>query len=198
MPRFLNLRRSCLMIGLVWAAAIGSIRAGDSAEEKVARLRIAFDPHLRETAVAADQAAFFDGPRSGEPKADAVLHLQKMVVTEFRQQLVERDLLTPSGKLDLAKQVYLTPVYQKILGPLSQVAAYYFDFLAILGGWHPNDGEAMALYEDDAQKRRNSEMTELISLDRLSRREPGQARLDKPVIPLPAKLGIVINNQSTP
>ena len=198
MPRPLNLRRSALIIGLVWAGAFGAIRAGEAVEDKVARLRIAFDPHPRATAVAGDRPAFADGPSSGEFAADDVLHLQKMVVAARRQQLIERDLLTPSGKLDLARQLYLTPVYQKTLGPLSQVAAYYFDFLAIFGGWHPNDAEAMALYEDDAQKRRNTEMAELISLDRFSRREPGQARLDNPEKLSPTKLGIVINNQSTP
>lgn len=186
------------MIGLIWAGAIGPIRAGEPAEDKVAQLRFTFDPHAQETAVAAGKAAFTDEQPTGEFTADDVLHLRKMIVTERRQQLIERDLLTPKGRLDLAKKRYLAPAYQKTLGPLSQVAAYYFNFLAILGGWHPNDGEAMALYEDDAQKRRNTEMTDLISLARFGELEPGQTRLDKPLERSPAKAGIVINNHSTP
>ncbi len=198
MSRFLNLRRSGLMIGLIWAGAIGTIRAGEPAEDKIARLHVSFDSHARETAGAADKVALADEQPNGEFTADDVLHLRKMIVTERRQQLIERDLLTPKGRLDLAKKRYLTPAYQKTLGPLAQVAAYYFDFLAIFGGWHPNDAEAMLLYEDDAQKRRNTEMAELLSLARFGGPEPGQIRLDKPLDRSRAKVGIVINGNSTP
>jgi hypothetical protein len=198
MPCFHNLRRSVMMIGLIWAGAVGTIRAGETAEDKVARLRFAFDPHVGETEVVAGKPALADEQPAGEFTADDVLHLRTMIVTERRQQLIERDLLTPKGLLDLAKKRYLTPVYQKTLGPLSQVAAYYFNFLAIFGGWHPNDGEAMALYEDDAQKRRNTEMTELINLARFDMLEPGQTRLVKPLERSPAKAGILINIHSTP
>ncbi len=187
-----------MMIGLIGAGAIGTIRAQEPAEDKVARLRFTFTPQARETAVAADNAASTDEQPAGEFTADDVLHLRKMIVTGRRQQLIERDLLTPKGRLDLAKKVYLTPVYEKTFGPLSQVAAYYTDFLAIFGGWHPNDGEAMALYEDDAQKRRNTEMTDLMNLVRLGELEPGQIRLDQPLARPPAKAGILINGHSTP
>jgi len=186
------------MIGLIWAGAIGTIRAGEPAEDKIARLRLTFDSHARETAVATDKIALADEQPSGEFTADDVFHFQTMIVTSPSQQLIERDLLTPKGRLDLAKKRFLTPAYQKTLGPLSQVAAYYFNFLTILGGWHPNDGEAMALYEDDAQKRRNTEMTELISLARFGGMEPGQTRLDKPSEHSRAKAGILINGHSTP
>jgi hypothetical protein len=187
-----------MLIGLIWAGAIGSIQGGEPAEDRVARLRFTFDPQARETAVAAGKAALADEPPAGEFTADDVLHLRKMIVTGSRPQLIERDLLTPKGRLDLAKKVYLTPVYEKTFGPLSQLAAYYTDFLAIFGGWHPNDGEAMALYEDDAQKRRNTEMADLMNLVRLGELEPGQIRLDKPLARSPAKAGILINGHSTP
>jgi hypothetical protein len=187
-----------MVIGLIWAGAIGSIRAGEPADDKVARLRFAFDAYAQEMAVAAGKAAFTDEQPIGEFSADDMLHLQKMIVTERRQQLTERDLLTSKGLLDLARKRYLTPVYQKTLGPLSQLGAYYFNFLAILGGWHPNDAEAMVLYENDAQKRRDTEMAELLRLARSGGLEPGQIRLDKPLNRSPGKVGILINNHSTP
>ena len=191
------------MFGLFVAGAIARTVAGETADDRVARLNIAFDPKAREAADAAGPVASTGEQPTGEQPTgeftlDDMLHLRTVVVTARRQPMIERDLLTPAGRLDLAKKRYLTPVYQRTFGPLSQVAAYYFDFLATLGGWHPNDAEAMVLYEDDAQKRRNTEMAELINLDRLGALEPDQVGLGKPLERSPVKAGILVNSGSTP
>ena len=54
----------------------------------------------------------------------------------------------------------------------------------------------MALYENDAQMRRNTEMAELIDLNRFG--GPSPIRLDKPVAGSAAKVSIGIGNSSTP
>ncbi len=50
-------------------------------------------------------------------------------------------------------------------GPLSQIAAYYFNFLSILNGWHPNEAEALTLYRQDERLKMLGEMDSLIRLE---------------------------------
>ena len=90
MPCLLKLRRLGMMIGLIWAGAIGTIRAGEPADDRVARLGVTFDSPARETAVVAGNVAFGDEQPGGEFTADDVLHLRKMIVTVRRPQLIER------------------------------------------------------------------------------------------------------------
>jgi hypothetical protein len=53
--------------------------------------------------------------------------------------------LTDGAKLEIAEKRYISPLYRVTFGPLSQVAAYYFNFLSVLHGWHPNEAEALRL-----------------------------------------------------
>jgi hypothetical protein len=129
----------------------------EDADNKIARLGFTFDPKAHEQAGAKENS-------DSEIQTDNnVLRLPKYQVTGKRLPFNEREILTPKGRLVLAKKTYLTPAYQKTLGPLSALAG----FLANpLGGWQPNDPEAMALYEDVQQKRRNTEMKYLAGMAR--------------------------------
>ena len=91
--------------------------------------------------------------------------LKPYVITTPRVKLTERDVLTDQAKLALAKKTQLTPLYQVTFGPLSQLGAYYFDWLSILGGWHPNDLEALVLYRQEEDVRRKNEMDSLMRLE---------------------------------
>jgi hypothetical protein len=67
--------------------------------------------------------------------------------------------------VEFAKLKYTSPLYRATFGPLAQVATYYFNFLSILGGWHPNEAEAMTLYMEDDRARIAKEINELARLD---------------------------------
>ncbi len=84
-----------------------------------------------------------------------------------RVKFKEHDILTGKGRLALAEKQQLTPLYRVTFGPLSQLAAYYFDWTSILGGWHPNQVEAMVLYRQEEDLRRQREMDDLIRLETL-------------------------------
>lgn len=96
--------------------------------------------------------------------APAPYRLPPYYVREKELRLKERELLTEHGKLLYAKKRFLSPSYQKIFGPLSQLAGYYLNFLSLFGGWHPNDAEARVLME---QEERLERMRELSNLSRL-------------------------------
>jgi len=115
------------------------------------KLRFHFDP-VREPVEVVDV----------DPRPPLVL--PDFEVRDARLNLSERDVLTQKGLLSEAKQKYLSPVYQKTLGQLAAVAAFYFNPLAIFGGWHPNDGEAAALYQEDERLRRRRDSEALIDL----------------------------------
>jgi hypothetical protein len=99
--------------------------------------------------------------------APAPYRLPPYYVREKELRLRETELLTDRGKLLYAKKRFLSPVYQKVFGPISQLASYYFNFLNILGGWHPNDAEAMALLQDEERKERIQEAAALSRLERI-------------------------------
>jgi hypothetical protein len=110
-----------------------------------------------------------------------ILRLSKYVVTDERVRLEEREMLTSKGRLEVAKPRYLTPMYQKTLGPLIAVATLLANPLR---GWTPNAPEAMALYEDDEQKRRNTEIKDLMDLATpsasLEKKPPAKKKPKKP------------------
>jgi hypothetical protein len=86
-----------------------------------------------------------------------------------RMRLNEKNTLSDKGRVEYAEKQYLSPLYQKTFGPLAQLATYYFNFLSILGGWHPNEAEAMALYDDDERLERMKEMNDLVRLETIGK-----------------------------
>lgn len=110
----------------------------------------------------------FNFPLENAPQVGGVL--AAVIVRAKRIQLTERDVLTDSGRLQIAKTRCLSPLYQAVGGPLSQLATYYFYPFSILGGWHPNDAEAMMLYRQEERLEMLSEMDHLIQLETLEDR----------------------------
>ena len=165
-----GLRGTC-----VWLALAGTAGATD-----VSHLGFTYDPKIHVAAEAAAAAKAAAEPGEGTASADGVLHLPKYVVAKKRQELVGRELLSDKGRLELAKQRYISPVYAKTLGPLAALAG----FLANpLGGIVANNAEAMALYEDDERKRRNLEAADLDSLVKLSDQLKSIVPIDAPAKP---------------
>jgi len=154
------------LMGIVW---IGSAGAAEDTDKKVTKLGFAFDQQAHDVVVAATSAAPFTENHEAEVPVDDLLQLPKYVVTGKSVPLQEREVLSPTGKLDLARKTYLTPAYQKTIGLLAAVASLLNN---PLGGWQPNDPEAMALYEDTEQLHRKTEMKELADLAALS--NPGK------------------------
>jgi hypothetical protein len=150
-----------MAFGLMGSLWLGTLGADEDQDKKFARLGFAFDQHAHDEAVAAASA----DPPAGEngnagTSSDDVLQLPKYTVTGKRVPFKEREVLSPKGRLDLAKKTYLTPAYQKTFGLVEAVASL---FMNPMGGWQPNNPEAMALYEDTEQMRRNTEMKELLN-----------------------------------
>ena len=138
--------------------------AAGGPEQKTARLGFVFDQHAHDVAAAGNADPEDKNHGSGVP-SDDVIHLPKYFVTEERMPFTTREVLTPEGRVTLANKRYISPVYRKTLGPLAAVAALLMN---PLGGWRPNDAEAMTLYEGDECKRRKMETAELMKLDALS------------------------------
>lgn len=103
----------------------------------------------------------------------SVVRMATVIVGGRREKLPTDELLTPYGKVQYAEKAYLSPTYRAMIGPLAQIATYYFDFTAILGGWHPNRAEAMTIYNEEMRVKRASAMKELIKLDRVGRKAEG-------------------------
>jgi hypothetical protein len=108
-------------------------------------------------------------PRSPPPHgltlwSDEPTVLSPMQVSARPLKLSETEVLTEKGLLEYAKIRYTTPLYRVTFGPLAQLGMYYFNFLTILGGWHPNDAEAMAFYHEGERVRIVSEVDSLVSL----------------------------------
>lgn len=91
--------------------------------------------------------------------------MPKLIVVPRSGFPQERELLTNHGRLELAKKRFTPPLYRATLGPLSQLATYYFNFLSILGGWHPNDAEALTLYAESERVQRLHDFDDLVSLE---------------------------------
>lgn len=150
---------------LVWAVtllAAVSVRADATKPAgRAARLGFTYDPTVRAAAQAEEKRATLElGP--AEP---GVVRLPNYEVVERPLIFTEDELLTPQGRVDLAKKRYLAPIYQKTIGPIAAVAGLLAN---PLGGWRPNSPEALALYYDDDMKRRNGEMRDLVGVARLA------------------------------
>ena len=151
---------------LAWIVWLGTPCAAEDLENKVARLGFKFDQRAHDAAVAAAKASSEREDRGPEVLADGVIRLPKYYVNEERMPFSTREILTPEGQLAVAKKRDISPVYAKTLGPLSAVASLLMN---PLGGWQPNDPEAMALYKDEEQKQRNADMKALMRLDAAGR-----------------------------
>lgn len=174
-PRSSSAGLLLILIGTVGFALSGhgassddSPAAGSSASENhrhqsVDRLGIKFNPNPQDekNSPAVPRLAAID-------PADASLDVTKLepfIVKGPRVKITERELLTKKGTLALARKTQLTPLYEVTFGPLSQVGSYYFNWLTILGGWNPNNAEAMTLYRQEEEVRRDKEMSDLMRLE---------------------------------
>jgi hypothetical protein len=133
-----------------------------------ARLGLKFSPPAKEeessVVVPRSPSAVFP-----DPVAPGTVLLPTFVITERRVKLTEKSVLSDKGRLEIAEKQCLTPLYRVTFGPLAQIATYYFDFLSILGGWHPNELEARELYREEERLRMLSEMDSLIRLETIDR-----------------------------
>lgn len=120
------------------------------------RLGIPFKPPARES-----DSAFLVARTP-----DTVL-LPRFVVKDTRVKLTQGDVLTERATLAMAEDLYLSPLYRVAFGPLMQVAAYYFNPLSLIHGWHPNEAEARTLYKQDERLRKLGELDSLIGLELL-------------------------------
>ena len=158
------LRGGCwLMVVGIWSAGQTTGWAEAPAGSAASRLGIHFDQKAHDAAVAKKRA--LDGGIFAEPHDADVIRLPKYVVKEERFPLEEYELLTPKGRVAVAEKRYLTPIYQKTVGPLMAIATFLND---PLGGWRPNAPEAIAIYEDFENVRRRERTKELTSLAALA------------------------------
>jgi len=146
------------------------LRAEEAQEEKTTdKLGYHYDPGVRETKGAPETVLV----RSIEPPE---VVMDRVLVTAKKLNLEPHEMLTPRGRMVEAKKKYLSPVYQKTFGPLTQLAGYYFNWLSILGGWHPNESEAYLFAEQDERVRIIETLSELERLDRLGRQPQAQPK----------------------
>jgi hypothetical protein len=138
--------------------------SSDSRRDTVERLRFRFS--VEPSTESGPSSATVSNTEADAPPP-GVTRLPRFEVRDRRLDLTEREVLTDRGLVDSAKQRYLSPVYQKTFGQLSQLALLYFNPLALLGGWHPNDAEAMTLYEQDERLRRMRRSDDLLDLYRV-------------------------------
>jgi len=160
--------RLVIAAGLLAGVWFGTLSAAETVDEKTARLGFAFDPLGNDAAVTAPVANGEGETLGPGTLADGVIRLPKYIVTGERMPFTARELLTPEGRIAIAKKRYTSAVYQKTFGPLSNIYALIYN---PQGGWNPNTPEAMALYEDAEQMRRNQEMKELMRLDALTEKK---------------------------
>jgi len=99
------------------------------------------------------------------PHDPEVVEMAPLIVWGTRVKLAETDVLTDTAKLEIAEKKYISPLYRVTFGPLSQVAAYYFNFLSVLHGWHPNEAEALTLYRQDERLKMLGELGSLAELE---------------------------------
>lgn len=85
-----------------------------------------------------------------DPISPGTVLLTPFHVEEPRVKLTEKNLLT---------------LYRVTFGPLSQIATYYFDWMSILGGWHPNELEARELYRDEERLNMLSYLDNLVRIE---------------------------------
>lgn len=113
-------------------------------------------------------------------------------VTTPRALPTEKEMQTEKATLEIAKKTQLTPLYRYTFGPLSQLGTYYANWLSILGGWHPNDLEAMVLYRQEEDLRRKVELDSLTRLEKLYDAKDAELLHLTPLQAPPAKPGLFI------
>ena len=101
------------------------------------------------------------------PPDPEVVKMEPFIVKDNRVKLTEADVLTDAAKLEIAEAKFLSPLYRVTFGPLNQVAGYYFNFLSILYGWHPNEAEAKTLYRQDERLKMLGELDSLARLEKI-------------------------------
>jgi hypothetical protein len=148
------MKSACLVVALWSAVTLGAQPAPSAVE----RLAIPYLPAPDQGPTAASETT---------PAAGVVI-MPKFDVKDDRIRLADDDVLTNQGILASAKKEYLSPVYQSVFGPLVQVGTYYLDFLSLLGGWHPNDTEALLFYQQHERLRKMGEWDDLIRLAKLT------------------------------
>lgn len=199
MTSVFSLQWTAVAIFLLAASWAGTTYAAEEVEKKNERLGFKFDPRTQVAAL--DNTGKLTTEKSladieAAASADDMLHLSKVIVTGKRIPFNARDVLTPAGRLDFAKKTYLTPAYEKTFGPLGAMASYYFNFQAIFGGWRPNDADAVALYADADQKRRNIEMNSLLEATAFGRPVSNPNQLSKSG--KKSGWGLIVPHLSTP
>jgi hypothetical protein len=157
-----SFRRPILGAALLLRIAT-SVDAEASGNETANRLGFHFDQKAHEAAVAA--RAKEGGAFLNEPVDPDVIRLPKYTVRDKKVWSSDFSMETPKGRIEKAKKQYLSPMYQKTLGPIAAAAAFLHN---VLGGWNPNTPEAMAIYEDNEALRRRNEMSELNGLSELA------------------------------
>jgi hypothetical protein len=144
----------CTIVGtLATTAGAQSTSTGGSA----ARLGFRFDARAH----AAAEAVSGSDSLAAEPPPPGVVRLPRHVVIGERVPLGGDDLLTPAGKVEVAKRRHLSPLYRTTFGPLSAVLSLINN---PLGGWNPNGPEAMALYEEAQRQRRSAQEADLAGI----------------------------------
>jgi hypothetical protein len=153
------MKSACLVLAL-WSVAALSAQPAPSAAE---RLAIPYVPAPEQAPAAAGDIT----PAAG------VIVMPKFDVKDDRIRLDNEDVLTNQGILASAKKEYLSPVYQSVFGPIVQLGTYYLNFLSLLGGWHPNDTEALLFYQQHERLRKMGEWDDVIRLSKLT--DPNEA-----------------------
>ena len=152
--------------GMILALGLVSAAWGDEPAPPATRLGIHFEPQA---------PAVSDNPILNPPAPPAgVVELPRFDVKEMPLRIDADELLTAHGQLDDAKRRFISPLYAKTFGPLAQLGAYYLDFFSILGGWHPNDLEALVLYDQDRRLKRMQDFNDLIAVSKVA--SPDEAR----------------------
>jgi hypothetical protein len=148
------MKRACVLFALCSTVVLGDEAAPSAAE----RLGFKYNP-VKESV---------SPPAAEVPVPDGTVVMPKFLVRESRVKPTEEELLTPSEKLAAAKKENISPLYAVTFGPLSQLAGYYLNFLSILGGWHPNDAEALVLYEQNVRVRKMNEFDDMVAMVKLA------------------------------
>jgi hypothetical protein len=161
-----------LVVGVSWSS--GQISTPiDVRTNTTSRLGFRFDQQAHDAAVAEKSRSDKAWSLAAEPPDPDVVRLPKYIVSDERIGLEEREVLTPKGKVELAKKRYLTPMYQKTFGPLMGPLTILAN---PLGGWSVNAPEAMAIYEDFEAKGRKTRMSELTELGQLAEKAKNPAK----------------------
>lgn len=162
MKTFLSPRLGWITLLLGALAVVASASEANADKVLTEKLGYTYDPHVRDVK-GAPAAVLMPAVEPPEVMMD------RLVVTAKKLNLEPHEMLTDRGRMKEAQKKYLSPVYQKTFGPLAQLAGYYFNWLSILGGWHPNESEAALFAEQDEIVRIRTRLAELEQLDRVGR-----------------------------